>query len=541
MKRWLVGGGSLLAFAALSGAVQAEALRVCADPGNMPLSNNKGEGFENKIAELLAKSMGMTVTYYYRPTIERGLTRSTLYAEECDLMMDMPLDTERVLTTVALYRSTFVLASRTDRHLDIKSLSDPRLKKLKIGVYQTSAMREALYGHDVYNDNVVIHYLTHDADLVPEDQPSYQVQEVLDGKLDIAAVWGPFAGWYKVTKHEPLTLTPANLMDESVQLEFDMALAVRTSDKPLREQLDKALVKEREGIRAILVEYGVPLVKCADCLVSGDLPSHGPYKVPDKPQANQIPSKVTIAQLNEWLAQGAKVDEELNHAIIADDLPRVSYLLDKKHADINAIDLQGETPLGNAVHRTSLALVKYLVDHGANVNLPDRDGWTPLMQAAWLNLGQIIQFLIDHKANPDAAGANGMTPLAIASQNGKDVAAVALVNGHADANQVIGAGYTPLMLAVADHSTATTQALITHGANVNAKNQGGVTALMIAAFQDQANLASILVKAGADISARNENGETALSIAQQHDRQSVLKVLEPHPGSAVSNSGATGS
>ena len=79
------------------------------------------------------------------------------------------------------------------------------------------------------------------------------------------------------------------------------------------------------------------------------------------------------------------VNEELNHAIIADDLKRVSYLLDKKHADINASDLQGETPLGNAVHRTSLPLVKYLVDHGADVDLPDRDGWTPLMQAAWLD------------------------------------------------------------------------------------------------------------------------------------------------------------
>jgi quinoprotein dehydrogenase-associated probable ABC transporter substrate-binding protein len=540
MKKWLVGAVSWVAFAALSGAVQAASLRVCADPGNMPLSNNRGEGFENKIAELLAKSMGMTVQYYYRPTIERGLTRSTLYAEECDLMMDMPLDTERVLTTVALYRSTFVLASRADRHLDIKTLDDPRLKKLKIGVYQTSAMREALFAHDIYSDNVVIHYLTHDSDLVPEDQPSYQVQEVIDGKLDIAAVWGPFAGYYKVTKHEPLILTPANLMDDTVPLEFDMAIAVRTNDKPLREQLDKALTKERDGIRAILIEFGVPMVKCADCLVSGDLASHGPYKE-NKAKSNLEPSSVSIAQLNDWLAHGASANEELNHAVIADDLKRVSYLLEKKHADINAVDLQGETPLGNAVHRTALPLVKYLVDHGADVNLADRDGWTPLMLAAWLDQGQIIQYLVDHKASPDAAGANGMTPLAVASQNGKDVAAVALINGHADANQTIGAGYTPLMLAVAGQSTATTQALLTHGANVNAKNAGGITALMIAASEDQATLAIMLVKAGADLGARNENGETALSIAQQHDRQAVLKVLEQPGASAVSNSGATGS
>ena len=111
----------------------------------MPLSNNRGEGFENKIADLLATSMGTTVQYYFRPSIERGMTRTTLYADECDLMMDMPLDSERVLTTEAIYRTTFVLAYREDKHWSFKNFDDPKLKKLKVGVYQTSAMREALW------------------------------------------------------------------------------------------------------------------------------------------------------------------------------------------------------------------------------------------------------------------------------------------------------------------------------------------------------------------------------------------------------------
>src|SRR5665213_1871457 len=153
MKKWL--GGLVIVMATVSGAADAAALRVCADPGNMPLSNNRGEGFENKIATLLATSMGRTVQYYFRPSIERGLTRTTLYADECDLMMDMPLDSERVLTTQAIYRTTFVLATREDRRLSFKNLDDPRLKKLKVGVYQTSAIREALSEHDVF-ENVVI-------------------------------------------------------------------------------------------------------------------------------------------------------------------------------------------------------------------------------------------------------------------------------------------------------------------------------------------------------------------------------------------------
>jgi quinoprotein dehydrogenase-associated probable ABC transporter substrate-binding protein len=538
MNRWA--SGVAIAFAILSGAAHAAALRVCADPGNLPLSDNRGEGFENKIAALLASSMGTSVQYYFRPSIERGLTRTTLYADECDLMMDMPLDSERVLTTEAIYRTTFVLAYRNDKQLAFKNLDDPKLKKLKVGVYQTSAIREALSAHDVF-ENVIIHYLTHDGDLVPQDQPSYQVQEVLDGKLDVAAVWGPFAGYYKALKHAPLTIQPVNLMEDNVPMEYDMAFAVRTSDKTLKEALTKAIHKERDGIRAILVQYGVPLVKCDTCLVDGDLPSHGPYKQPTPHHGDPTPSVVSIATLNDWLAHGASVNEELNHAIIGDDLKRIKYLVEKKHADVNAPDLQGETPLDNAIRKASLALVSYLVEHGADVNGKDHDGWTPVMTAAWLDDAEVIHYLVAHKADVNGKGAGGLTPLAIASQNGKDVAAVALIEDHADANQTVGAGgYTPLMLAVAGRSMPTAKALVDHGANVNAKNEGGITALMIAAAADQAALATLLVKAGADVSARDEKGETALSIARDKDGQAVIKLLEQPAAPTVPHSGSSG-
>jgi ankyrin repeat protein len=432
------------------------------------------------------------------------------------------------------------LATRTDKGLSFKNLDDPRLKKLKVGDYQTSAMREAFSEHDIF-DNVVIHYLSHDADLVPEDEPAYQVQEVVDGKLDVAGVWGPFAGYYKAIKHAPITIQPVNLMEDAVPMEYDMAFAVRTNDKALKDQLQQAIHKERDGIRAILVEYGVPLVKCDDCLISGDLPSHGPYKRAPAHHGDPTPSVVTIATLNDWIAHGADVTEELGHAVVGDDLRRVAYLIEKKHAKIDARDLQGETPLDNAIRKQSLAMVKYLVVHGADVSAQDRDGWTPLMTAAWLDDADIVHFLVAHKADPNGKGVGDLTPLAIASQNGKDVAAVALIVDHADANQSIGAGgYTPLMLAVAGHSTATAQALVDHGANVNAKNGGGVTALMIAAAANQPGLVTMLVKAGADVAARNEKGETALSIARDKDGQAAVKILEEHSTAAASASGSSG-
>jgi quinoprotein dehydrogenase-associated probable ABC transporter substrate-binding protein len=516
------------------GADNLAALRVCADPGNMPISNNKGEGFENKIAQVIAESLGTGVQYYYRPGIERGLTRTTLDADECDLMLDMPADAERVMTTVPLYRTTFVLAYRNDRGFDFKNLDDPRLKTLKVGVYQTSSVREALAQHDV-KSNTVVHYLSHDADLVANDQPVNQMEQVVNGQLDVAAIWGPFAGYYKTVKKAPLVVQPVNLMDDAVPMEFDMALAVRMRNRDLHDKVEAAMKKEKDKIHAILVDFGVPLVKCDTCLIDGDLPAHGPY-APAKPHPVTADTQgVTIAQLDEWLKHGAKVNDEFNNAVIADDMVRVSYLLEKRHANINARDLQGYTPLLNAIRKTSLNMVKYLVAHKANVNGTDSDGWTPVMTAAWMDDGDLVKLLVANKADLKAKNPNGLTALAIASQYSKDVATVALVQSGSDVNQRIGSGYTPLMLAVAGHADQSAKALIDHGADVNAKNTGGVTALMIAAAANQADLAAMLIQSGADAAAQNENGKTALAIAKDKDSQAVIKLLEQSASNAGSS------
>jgi len=524
----------------LSGTALAAApiasLRVCADPGNMPFSNSRGEGYEQKIAQVIAEALGTNVAYYYRPGIERGMTRQTLNSDNCDLMLDLPGDADGVLSTAPLYRSTFVLATRTDRNLDFKNLDDPRLKTLKIGVYQTSAIREALDEHDVRN-NTVIHYLSHDADTNPEDEPVYQVKQVVDGSLDVAAVWGPFAGYYKAMKHAPITVQPVNLMEDDVPMEFDMTLAVRTQKREFRDQIEAAVRQQKDKIHAILVDYGVPLVKCADCIIDGDLPSHGPYKAAEKPQyRGPAISNVTIAMLDDWLAHGSKPSTELNNAVIAGDPVRVSYLVEKKHADINARDSQGNTPLTNAVRIKSADMVAYLVEHHADVSRADSDGWTPLMTAAWIDDGGLIEYLVSHKADINAKNPAGLTPLGVASEYGKDIAVVALVKAGSDVNQRIGSGYTPLMLAVAGRSDRSAKALLDHGADVNARNAGGITALMIAAAANEADLASMLIKAGADASAKDENGKTALGIARDKGNDAVIKLLEQPTAAAGTSS-----
>jgi hypothetical protein len=164
-SRIAAGAAILLATVGIACASTLDSLTVCADPGNMPLSNDKGQGFENKIAEVIGKALGTGVNYYWRPSIERGLMRTTLSAGNCDVWMDMTSDTEGAMILRPLYRSTFVFAYRNDKGIHIKNFDDPALKKLRVGVYQISAMREVLLDHGVIA-NTVIQYLSHDADLV---------------------------------------------------------------------------------------------------------------------------------------------------------------------------------------------------------------------------------------------------------------------------------------------------------------------------------------------------------------------------------------
>ena len=507
-----------------------KSLTVCADPGNMPLSSRQGEGFENKIAEVIGKALGTGVQYYWRPSIERGLMRTTLSEGNCDLWMDMASDTEGAeVLPKPLYRSTFVLAYRSDKGLHLKGLTDPQLKRLRVGVFQVSAIREALSEHGVVN-NTVIHYLSHNADEQADNQPSYQVQQVIDGTLDVAAVWGPMAGYYKTIQHAPLVIDPVNIGEDEIPMEFDMALAVPRGRPEIKSAIEASLEQHKDDVHRILVDFGVPLIKCDTCVVSGDLPSHGPYKPEDTapPTKAEVDAehRARMADLKKWLAQGAKPDDELANAIVANDIERVRYLL-AHGANPDARDGDGYTPLINATRFSFLELATYLAGHNANINLGDRNNWTPLIYAAWEDNPALVSMLTRHGAKIDAVSADGLTALAVAAQNGKFKSAEALVAAGADVNAPVAkGGYTPLMLAAISGSTDLTTALISHGAKVNATNPGGLTSLMIAVANNHPRVAELLLKSGADPNARSEDGRTALSIAQANNDDGMVQLLQ---------------
>jgi quinoprotein dehydrogenase-associated probable ABC transporter substrate-binding protein len=539
IRRVVLTAGLLAASGAAMGD-DLKSLTVCADPGNMPLSNQKGEGFENKIAQVIGAAMGTGVQYYWRPSIERGLMRTTLSEGNCDLWMDMATDTEGAILLAPMYRSTFVLAYRSDKGIAIKTLDDPALKKLRVGVFQVSAIRQALADHQVVS-NTVIHYLSHNADIVADNQPSYQVQQVIDGTLDVAAAWGPMAGYYKAMLHAPLIIQPVNMMEDKVPMEFDMALAVPRGRPDVKAAIEQALDQHKSEIHQILSDYGVPLVKCDECLISGDLPTHGPYQ-PAKPdvQTAAVDDKarrVRMAELKKWLAEGADPNEELNNAIVADDLDRVRYLAGHG-AHLNTVDREGYPPLVNAARFGFAAVAAYLVEHKADPNQSDRSGWTPLMYAVWGDQADMASMLLAHGAKLTAADNEGLTALAIAAQNAKLKAARVLLDAGADVNAPVAkGGYTPLMLASISGSRELAGSLIQHGAKVNAVNPGGVTALMIAAGGNRTGIVELLLQAGADVSARSEDGRTALSIAQANNSDAVIKILEQAAHSGASKSG----
>jgi ankyrin repeat protein len=415
---------------------------------------------------------------------------------------------------------------------------------LKIGVFQTSGIREALAKRGIV-DNVSLQVQSHDGDLVPEHQPYWVVQKVLDGELDVAAVWGPFAGWLKTMKDQPLTIQPVNLDDDRVPLEFDLSLGVRKTDAFLKYMLEFALEDKADEVAKILKDYGVPLVQCSKCIVPGDLPAHGSYTAvaqsdfkarPDLASPDQI---VTKEKVENWLAEGADITQELSNAVIANDLDRVKFLV-SKGADVNKADSQGWTPLQSAARQRHDKMIALLIEFGADVNAGDP---TPLVAAVMRDHVPSVKVLLDHGADIDKSGQDGFKPLPLAIAEDKYESAKTLMEAGAKVNEPSGDdGLTPLMIAAGQTSPAEgamfvpgstrptdiAQGLIERGADVNAQSKSGVTALMIAAAHNNPPMIGILIDAGADPGLKNSLGQTAAEVAEKNgnlEAQQAIKVL----------------
>jgi len=243
-------------------SVKREHLRVCADPNNLPFSNEREEGFENRIARLIAADLGIDVQYTWWAQ-RRGFLRNTLKAGLCDVVIGVPSALDMVLATAPYYRSIYVFVSRADRGLDIRSFDDPRLHALRVGVQligddgNNSPPAHALARRNVI-DNIVGYTVYGN---YAEPNPSARiVRAVAASDVDVAVVWGPLAGYFAKTASVPLALAPVSPQVDQPFLPFayDISMGVRRGEEPLRDELDRILVRERGAIGRILDDYGVP-------------------------------------------------------------------------------------------------------------------------------------------------------------------------------------------------------------------------------------------------------------------------------------------
>ena len=243
------------------------ALKVCDDPNNLPFSNDKGEGFENRIAKNLARDLGLSLEVFHYPqriNIVRNTIRYKLPNESeyrCDLLTGVPSDFTAVATTQPYYRSTYVLVYAKGRKLDVAdaaqflALDKAVLKSLRIGVYERTPAVDWMKKHDLLDQAAPFRLMNAD--------PNYYPGKIIDddlvnGRIDAAIVWGPIGGYF-ARKIKDLVVLPLK-SEPGVRLDFGVSMGVRHGEKAWLGMVQQALDKNRDEIGALLTEYGVPVV-----------------------------------------------------------------------------------------------------------------------------------------------------------------------------------------------------------------------------------------------------------------------------------------
>jgi quinoprotein dehydrogenase-associated probable ABC transporter substrate-binding protein len=246
------------------GQTQAR-FRVCADPENMPFSNQKSEGFENRIADLLAADFGTKPSYIWwgqRIGFIRNTMNATLEEGRCEIVIGVPEQYDLVRTTKPYYRSTYVFVYPKGKGVAVKSLDDPVLKKLKIGVHLLGAdYTNPPPVHELSKRGVVDNVVGFSTFYSASNPASSIVDAVASGRIDLAIVWGPVAGYFAKRQPVPLVLVPVPSGKGDLPFTFDISMGVKPGNDALKAQLEKVIEKRQREITKILMDYGVPMLE----------------------------------------------------------------------------------------------------------------------------------------------------------------------------------------------------------------------------------------------------------------------------------------
>lgn len=270
-RRAALAGALLFAFGAAAQSPPAaddRVLRVCQDPNNLPFSNRAGEGFENKIAELLARELGWTLEYTWFPQ-RMGFIRNTLRARDpssnrfkCDLVVGVPVEFELASTTKPYYRSTYALVYMKGKGLDaitapegLLGLEPAKLKALRLGVFDQTPPVDWLLRHRLFDQAVPYQRQSGD----PERYPGEIVEKDLaSGKLDVAFVWGPIAGYFANSAGPGRMAVVPFAPNPEIRFDYSIAMGVRFGERDWKARIEQLIEANRPGIQAILAAYGVP-------------------------------------------------------------------------------------------------------------------------------------------------------------------------------------------------------------------------------------------------------------------------------------------
>jgi quinoprotein dehydrogenase-associated probable ABC transporter substrate-binding protein len=276
--------------------VNRKELRVCSDPADLPFSNDKKEGFENKIADIIADELKLPVVYTWYPK-SSGFIRRTLFAKRCDLVIGWGQGDELVLNTNHIYRSVSVLIVKPGTGLDdVESLADPRLKDKAIGVIAGAPTGDYLARNGLMGKARPYQLVVDRRYASPGEE---MVKDIRSGEIDAGVHWGPIGAYWAKQGGEPLKVIPLLKDTGQVKLHYRITMGVRQGDDNWKKELNKVIAKRQGDIDKVLLDYGMPLLVDNDQsmdMITAPRPNGG--EAPPEPEASKKPAASTVPMPN---------------------------------------------------------------------------------------------------------------------------------------------------------------------------------------------------------------------------------------------------
>lgn len=247
--------------------IDPNVLRVCADPNNLPFSNEKGEGFENKLAEIFAAKLGKKVAYTFYPQAT-GFVRMTLGSHRCDVIMGYPQGDEMVQNTNPYYQSAYALVTKRGSAIDeVEALADPRLADKRLGIVAGTPPATYLVGHGLMAKAKPYPLMV---DTRVDLSAVAMINDLASGEIDAAVLWGPMAGYYATRANPPMHVQLLLKDTGGPHLLYRITMGVRPSDQNWKRQLNKLIAENQPAVNKLLLDFGVPILDGSGQPVTGN-------------------------------------------------------------------------------------------------------------------------------------------------------------------------------------------------------------------------------------------------------------------------------